>query len=98
MAAALPALTGLTFDGDKVVYTGESFGSIIGATVLAVDPLLEAAVLDVGGGGLFIDCAQRAEFAPMIPPFLDRCARHAPSTSTIPTPCLRSRRCYLVER
>ena len=51
VTAALPALPNLGFDGSKVVYTGESFGSIMGASVLAVDPMLDAAVLDVGGGG-----------------------------------------------
>ena len=71
VAAALPALTGLTFDGGKLVYTGESFGSILGAEVLAVDPLLEAAVLDVGGGGILIDLAPNApQFAPLLQPFV----------------------------
>ncbi len=71
VATALPALTGLSFDGSKLVYTGESFGSIMGAAVLAVDPLLEAAVLDVGGGGILTDLAPNApDFATLLQPFI----------------------------
>ena len=71
VATALPALTGLSFDGSKLVYTGESFGSIMGAAVLATDPLLEAAVLDVGGGGILTDLAPNApSFATLLQPFI----------------------------
>jgi hypothetical protein len=71
VATALPSLTNLSFDGSKVVYTGESFGSIMGAAVLAVDPLLEAAVLDVGGGGILTDLAPNApSFATLLQPFI----------------------------
>jgi dienelactone hydrolase len=71
VSAALPALTNLSFDGSKLVYTGESFGSIMGAAVLAVDPLLEAAVLDVGGGGILSDLAPNApDFATLLQPFI----------------------------
>jgi dienelactone hydrolase len=71
VATALPSLTGLTFDGSKLVYAGESFGSIMGAAVLAVDPMLEAAVLDVGGGGILTDLAPNApDFATLLQPFI----------------------------
>jgi dienelactone hydrolase len=71
VVTALPQLTNLSFDGSKVVYTGESFGSIMGAAVLAVDPLLEAAVLDVGGGGILSDLAPNApQFATLLQPFI----------------------------
>jgi dienelactone hydrolase len=71
VATALPALTNLGFDGSKVVYTGESFGSIMGAAVLAIDPLLEAAVLDVGGGGLLLDLVPNSpQFATLLQPFV----------------------------
>ena len=71
VAAALPQLASLGFDGSKVVYTGESFGSIMGAAVLAVDPLLEAAVLDVGGAGILSDLAPNApSFATLLQPFI----------------------------
>lgn len=69
--AHLPMLPGLTLDGSKVVYSGESFGSILGAVVLAADPLLEAAVLDVGGGGLLVDMVPNSPaFAQLLQPFV----------------------------
>ena len=71
VAAALPALAGLSFDGSKVVYTGESFGSIMGAAVLALDPLLDAAVLDVAGGNIIVDLvANSPQFAGVLQAFL----------------------------
>jgi hypothetical protein len=71
VAAALPMLTNLGLDGTKLVYTGESFGSIMGAVVLAVDPLLGAAVLDVGGAGILIDLVPNSpQFATLLQPFV----------------------------
>lgn len=71
VSAALPALTNLGFDGSNVVYTGESFGSIMGAALLAIDPLLDAAVLDVGGAGILSDLAPNApQFATLLQPFI----------------------------
>lgn len=52
VAAADASLAKLSLDGSHPVYTSESFGSVLGAMLLAVDPSLEAAVLSVGGGGL----------------------------------------------
>lgn len=67
----VPGLATLTLDGSKLVYSGESFGAILGAIVLAVDPELEAAVLDVGGGGILIDLAPNSpSFATLLQPFL----------------------------
>jgi hypothetical protein len=64
LAAADPALAGLTLDASKLVYMSESFGSILGAIVMALDPMLPAAVLDVGGGGIIIDLVPNsAQFA-----------------------------------
>jgi dienelactone hydrolase len=71
VVAALPMLPGLSLDGTKLVYTGESFGSIMGAALLAVDPLLDAAVLDVAGGGVLIDLVPNSpEFATLLQPFV----------------------------
>ncbi|MGZ3406026.1 MAG: hypothetical protein ACXVAN_06245, partial [Polyangia bacterium] len=71
VAAALPMLPNLAIDGTKLVYTGESFGSIMGAALLAVDPLLGAAVLDVGGGGILIDLVPNSpQFATLLQPFV----------------------------
>jgi hypothetical protein len=48
---AEPALAELAFRADRIVYTGESFGSIIGALALPFADV-GAAALSVGGGGL----------------------------------------------
>jgi hypothetical protein len=43
----------------------------MGAPVLAVDPLLEAAVLDVGGGGILLDLVSNSpQFASLLQPFV----------------------------
>jgi hypothetical protein len=54
IAAADPSLAGLVLDASQVVYTSESFGSIIGAGGLAIATGLRGAVLSVGGGGVFL--------------------------------------------
>ncbi len=54
VAASDPALAGFTLDRTHVIYTGESFGSILGAQVAAVAPDLDAAVLSVPGAGIFL--------------------------------------------
>lgn len=41
----------LPLDGQRVVWTGGSFGGIMGATTVAVEPELRAASLQVPGGG-----------------------------------------------
>jgi hypothetical protein len=70
VAQADAQLNGLTIDGSDLVYTGESFGSILGANVLALDPELGAAVLDVAGGGIIMDLAANSpSFAPLLGPF-----------------------------
>jgi hypothetical protein len=62
---------GVTLDSSRLVYTSESFGSILGAMVLAVDPLDAAAVLDVGGGGFLLDLVGNSpSFAPLLLPFV----------------------------
>jgi dienelactone hydrolase len=72
VAAADAQLNGLTIDGSHLVYTGESFGSILGGNLLATDPELDAAVLDVAGGGLIVDLASNSpSFAPLLGPFAE---------------------------
>ena len=46
---------GVSLSTSPPIYTGASFGGILGASVLAVDPTLSAAMLASAGGGLFID-------------------------------------------
>lgn len=71
ISAADPALAGFSFDATSLVYTGESFGSVIGAGALAAAPDLPAAVLSVGGGGVFLPILPNSPlFAGLIPPFL----------------------------
>jgi dienelactone hydrolase len=71
IAAADPALATLSLDGSKLIYTGESFGSILGAQVLALDPELGAGAFSVGGGGLLVDLVPNsAEFAQSLQPFV----------------------------
>lgn len=54
IAAADPELAGLSFDNEHVVYTSESFGSVIGASGVAMSDDFAGAVLSVGGGGIFL--------------------------------------------
>jgi hypothetical protein len=63
-----PALANLRFDtaGGKLVYTGESFGSINGVAPFVVEPSFGAAALSVGGGGfLTYTVGYSAEYEPM---------------------------------
>jgi hypothetical protein len=54
VAASDPSLAGVTLDASALVYTGESFGSLLGAMVIAVDTELHAAVLAVPGASIFL--------------------------------------------
>jgi len=54
IAAADPSFTGLGLDSETLVYTSESFGSVIGAGGVAMATGLRGAVLSVGGGGIFL--------------------------------------------
>ena len=54
IAASDPSLATLTLDASHLVYTSESFGSILGAMTIAVDPRLKSAILSVGGAGIFL--------------------------------------------
>lgn len=71
LAGADARLAALSLDGSSLVYTSESFGSILGAIVLAIDPQLPAAVLDVGAGGLVPDLLPNsAQFEPLLQPLM----------------------------
>jgi len=54
IAASDASLSTLTLAGDALVYTGESFGSVLGAVAIAVDTDLRAAVLAVPGASIFL--------------------------------------------
>ncbi|MBK9034888.1 MAG: hypothetical protein IPL61_27095 [Myxococcales bacterium] len=49
LAADFP---GLSFRADRLVYSGQSMGGILGSVVTTIDPRVGAAVLGVAGGGL----------------------------------------------
>lgn len=53
IAAAHPSFAGVSFDGSNLVYTSESFGSVIGASGVALANV-KGGVLSVGGGGVFL--------------------------------------------
>lgn len=53
IAAAHPSFAGVSFDGSNLVYTSESFGSVIGAGGVALANV-KGGVLSVGGGGVFL--------------------------------------------
>jgi hypothetical protein len=64
------AVPGASLDGAQVIYTAASFGSILGANVLAVDPTTSAAVLAAPGAGLFVDMiGNSATLGPLLPSF-----------------------------
>ena len=46
---------GVALGGTAPIYTGASFGGILGAGLMAVDPSVQAGVLASAGGGLFVD-------------------------------------------
>jgi hypothetical protein len=46
---------GVTLGATPPIYTGASFGGILGAGLMAVDPAVQAGVLASAGGGLFVD-------------------------------------------
>ena len=72
VAAKEPRLAMLSLRKDALGYSGESFGSITGGIVNAIEPTIGAASLDVGGGGLIFPLLlQSAGYGPKIGPFLD---------------------------
>jgi hypothetical protein len=49
------AVPGVALGAAAPIYTGASFGGILGANLMAVDPVVQAGVLASAGGGLFVD-------------------------------------------
>lgn len=65
VAAADPALAGLGFDPDRVVFAGNSMGAVVGTSVITASPDLAAAVLDVLPGGIVDTLTASTEFRPL---------------------------------
>lgn len=57
---AEPALVGLSFRSDRIVYASESFGGFIGSLALAFEPRYQAAFMSVAGGGLVSDLLENS--------------------------------------
>lgn len=71
IAAADPALAGFSFDGGPLVYTSESFGSVIGTGAFATSPDFDAAVFSVGGAAVFLGAVPNSPmFSGLVLPFL----------------------------
>lgn len=51
----LTAVPGAKLDGSRLAYVGDSFGSVVGLMVAAVDPRISAMVMNVGGGGILTE-------------------------------------------
>jgi hypothetical protein len=56
----LSAVPGAKLDGKKLAYVGDSFGSVLGALVAAIEPRIGAMVLNVGGGGVLTEIVANA--------------------------------------
>jgi hypothetical protein len=56
----LSAVPGAQLDGERIAYVGDSFGSLVGAMVAAVEPRVQAMVLNVGGGGVLTEIVANA--------------------------------------
>jgi hypothetical protein len=57
LASAVP---GAKLDASRLGYVGDSFGSVFGAMVAAVDPRIGAFFLNVGGGGILTELVSHA--------------------------------------
>jgi dienelactone hydrolase len=56
----LAAVPGAKFDATRIGYVGDSFGAITGTLLAAVDPRINAFVLNVGGGGIVTEIVSNA--------------------------------------
>lgn len=63
--AEVDGLEGLRFDRDRVVFLGNSMGAVIGAGVIAAEPHLAGAILNVMPGSIIETLVESAEFRPM---------------------------------
>lgn len=71
VGAAEPSLAGLSLSPDRVVYSSESFGSIVGMLAVSFEPTYGAAFFSVGGGGILSDFLENSPtYGPLFMPIL----------------------------
>lgn len=56
----LAAVPGAKLDPDRIAYASDSFGSVIGSMVAAIDPHIRVMMLNVGGGGILTELVSNA--------------------------------------
>jgi dienelactone hydrolase len=65
LRAADPSLGELTFDAERIVFVGNSMGAVVGTSVVAAEPDVRAAVLDVLPGSIVETLCESGEFRPL---------------------------------
>jgi hypothetical protein len=65
IAAADPSLAGLAFEAAAIDYTGNSMGSVVGCSVLTVEPAIRRAILNVPPGSIVENLGDSPEFRPL---------------------------------
>ena len=65
IVAASPALAGLAFDPDRILYAGNSMGSVVGVGVLSAESDIGAYAMNVQVGSMVETLAEGAQFRPL---------------------------------
>ncbi len=65
LASADASLAGLAFDPAAIDYTGNSMGSVVGCSVLTIEPSIRRAVLNVPPGSIVENLSDSPEFRPL---------------------------------
>lgn len=65
LRAADPSLAALAFDGTRIAYAGNSMGSVVGTSVLTVEPAIHRAILNVPPGSITETLVESPEFRPL---------------------------------
>jgi hypothetical protein len=65
LGAADASLVGLAFDDSAIDYTGNSMGSVVGCSVLTIEPAIRRAVLNVPPGSIVENLGESPEFRPL---------------------------------
>jgi hypothetical protein len=65
LAMADASLAGLAFDDAAIDYTGNSMGSVVGCSVITIEPAIRRAVLNVPPGSIVENLGESPEFRPL---------------------------------